>query len=187
VTLSPKVAVQTGRQFATTLVLRPQQFAWLLGSGASASAGIPTGYAMILDFKVRLFCQLSNLPLREVDAADRLWTARMDAFFGQRAILPPAGDPSEYAAAFEAVYPAEAERRRYIEDAVRKGTPSFAHRVLGSMVTTKTIPCIFTTNFDPLIETAATVANQLVAPANRALLTVAALDSVDRAERCLRE
>jgi hypothetical protein len=142
---------------------------------------------MILDFKARLFCQLSNLPLREIDAADPLWTARMDAFFGQRAILPPAGDPSEYAAAFEAVYPAEAERRRYIEDAIKKGSPSFAHRVLGSMVTTKTIPCIFTTNFDPLIETAATVASQLVAPADRALLTVAALDSVDRAERCLRE
>jgi hypothetical protein len=185
--ISPKIEVRTGPQFATSFVLRPQQFAWLLGSGASASAGVPSGYAMIADFRARLFCQLANLPPREVDATDPLWMARMDEFFGKRSILPPPGDPSEYAAAFEAVYPAEAERRRYIEDAVRKGTPSFAHRVLASMITTRTVPCVFTTNFDQLIETAATITGQLAAPADRAHLTVAALDSVDRAERCLRE
>ena len=52
-----KIRILKASQFATRFALRPQQFAWLLGAGASASAGIPTGFMMIRDFKTRLFCQ----------------------------------------------------------------------------------------------------------------------------------
>jgi hypothetical protein len=62
----------TGPEFARLFALRPQSLAWFLGAGTSASAGIPTGYAMITDFKKRLFCQLSGTPLRDVDADDPL-------------------------------------------------------------------------------------------------------------------
>ncbi|WP_238938596.1 hypothetical protein [Pseudomonas typographi] len=71
----------TGPQFSSTFCLRPEQLAWFLGAGASAAAGIPTGYSMILDFKKRLFCQLSRISLREVDANDPLWQQRIDLFF----------------------------------------------------------------------------------------------------------
>lgn len=111
----------TGPQFASTFCLRPQQYAWFLGAGASASAGIPTGYAMIQDFKKRLFCQLSGVRQREVDANDPLWIERINLFFSTRAVLPPPGDPTEYAAAFEAVYPTPEARRSYIEEAIKKG------------------------------------------------------------------
>jgi hypothetical protein len=106
----------TGPQFASAVCLRPQQVAWLLGAGASASAGIPTGYAMILDFRKRLFCQLFGVSQREVDANDPLWIERMNLFLGRRTVLPPPDDPTEYAAAFEAVYPTQEARRRYIEE-----------------------------------------------------------------------
>src|SRR5207244_12069486 len=123
-----------------------QRFAWLLGAGASASAGIPTAYMMIRDFKTRLFCQELGLPRREVDSADPLWVNRVNEFFRRRAAIPPAGDPSEYSAAFETVYPSPIERRKYIEEAIRLGTPSFGHRVLAALISTNRIPCIFTTN-----------------------------------------
>ncbi len=55
-----------GPEFARQYGLRPQTLAWFLGAGASAAAGIPTGYAMIADFKKRVFCELSNIPQREV-------------------------------------------------------------------------------------------------------------------------
>ncbi|WP_254067409.1 SIR2 family protein [Burkholderia sp. L27(2015)] len=183
------LTIQTlsGPQFATAYCQRPNQLAWLLGAGASASAGIPTGYAMITDFKKRLFCQLSGMKLREVDANDPLWIARIDIFLSTRSVLPPPNDPTEYAAAFEAVYPTPEARRNYIEDAIKKGTPSFAHRVLASLITTRRVPCVFTTNFDPLVETGATVTDQLMSASERAYLTVAALDNAERAERCLRE
>tara|TARA_R110002051_G_scaffold140454_6_gene213415 strand:+ start:40568 stop:42304 length:1737 start_codon:yes stop_codon:yes gene_type:complete len=142
---------------------------------------------MILDFKKRLFCQLSSISPREVDANDPLWQQRIDLFFNTRSDLPPPNDPTEYAKAFEAVYPTAEDRRIYIEQAVTQGTPSFPHRVLAALLTTGRIPCIFTTNFDHLVETATTVTDQLVQASERAHLTTAAIDNAERAERCLRE
>lgn len=177
----------SGSQFARMFCLRPTQYAWLLGAGASAAAGIPTGYAMITDFKKRIFCELSGAKLKEVDADDPLWVARIDAFLASRSALPPPNDPTEYAAAFEAVYPTPHDRRNYIALAVEKGTPSYAHRVLAALITTRRVPCVFSTNFDSLVETATTVTDQLVAPAERANLTVAGIDSAERATLALGE
>lgn len=167
--------------------LRPTQYAWLLGAGASAAAGIPTGYAMITDFKKRIFCELSGAKLKEVDADDPLWIKRIDAFLASRSALPPSNDPTEYAAAFEAVYPTQPDRRNYIAAAVEKGTPSYAHRVFAALITTRRVPCAFTTNFDNLVETSATVTDQLVTPAERANLSVAGIDSAERALLALGE
>jgi hypothetical protein len=142
---------------------------------------------MITDFKKRIFCELSGAKLKEVDADDPLWIQRIDTFLASRSVLPPPNDPSEYAAAFEAVYPTPHDRRNYISLAVQKGTPSFAHRVLAALITTRRVPCVFTTNFDTLVETAATVTDQLVAPDDRANLSVSAIDNADRAMNALGE
>lgn len=167
--------------------LRPTQYAWFLGAGASAAAGIPTGYAMITDFKKRIFCELSGAKLKEVDADDPLWIDRIEAFLASRSVLPPRNDPTEYAAAFEAIYATPDDRRNYIASAVEKGTPSYAHRVLASLVTTRKVPCVFTTNFDNLVETAAMLTDQLVPAAERANMTVAGIDNAARATLALGE
>ncbi len=120
--MSTSVRVITAGEFAPALALRPHLFAWFLGAGASAASGIPTGYAMIRDFKTRIYCRETGYSPREVDAVDPLWIARIDEFFRKCSILPPAGDPSEYSAAFEVVYPNESHRRQYIDDAISKGT-----------------------------------------------------------------
>lgn len=177
----------TGRQFATKFALRSEQFAWFLGAGASASGRIPTGYDMITDFKATLFCQGSGTPRKELDPSDPIWKARIDLFLAQQGTLPPAGDPTEYARAFEAVYPGVEDRRTYIAQKVQQGRPSFAHRVLASMLATGRVPCVFTTNFDNLVEAATTIARSKVDSAKHKELTVAAIDSADRAARCLRE
>src|SRR5690606_17978333 len=106
------------REFATALALRPNLVAWFLGAGASAASGIPTGYAMIRDFKAQIFCRENNLSKREIDSGDPIWISRIDEFFRRTSLLPPDGDPAEYAAAFEAVYPQARHRRQYIDDAI---------------------------------------------------------------------
>lgn len=181
------IEVLKGPEFARRFRLQSQALAWFLGSGASAAAGIPTGYSMIADFKKRLFCEMSSVSQREVDANDPLWQQRIDKLLSTRSSLPPAGDPTEYARAFEAVFPNAEGRRAYIEEAIRRGTPTFAHRLFGSLIATRQVSCVFTTNFDSLVETAATVAGQLLPANERGLLTVAAIDSAARAERCMRE
>ena len=174
-------------QFATAFDLRPNLVAWFLGAGASAASGIPTGYAMIRDFKAQIFCRETNLSKREIDTADPVWIDRIDAFFRQTSLLPPDGDPTEYAKAFEAVYPEARHRRQYIDDAISKGTPCFGHKVLGSLMAAGKVDSVFTTNFDPLIEESAHSANAILPIDHQNRPTVAAIDSADRAMRCLSE
>lgn len=174
-------------QFATAFALRPNLVAWFLGAGASAASGIPTGYAMIRDFKAQIFCRENSLSKREIDTADPVWIERIDAFFQRTSILPPDGDPTEYAAAFESIYPQPRHRRQYIDDAISKGTPCFGHKVLGSLIANGKVDCVFTTNFDPLIEESALSANAILPVASQVRPTVAAIDSSDRAMRCLNE
>lgn len=177
----------TSRAFATAFALRPNLVSWFLGAGASAASGIPTGYSMIRDFKAKIFCSRNDISRREIDAGDQVWIDRMDDFFRRTSVLPPDGDPNEYAAAFEMVYPQERHRRQYIEDAVRKGTPCYGHKVLGALMAARKVDCVFTTNFDPLIEDTALTANALLQVADQTRPTVAAIDSGERAMRCLKE
>lgn len=177
----------TAVQFATGLALRPNLVAWFLGAGASAASGIPTGYNMIRDFKAQIFCRENNLSKREIDTGDQVWIDRIDEFFRRTSILPPDGDPTEYAAAFEAVYPQPRHRRQYIDNAVSKGRPCFGHQVLGSLIAGGKVDCVFTTNFDPLVEESAVAANALLPTEQQTKPTVAAIDSSDRAVRCLNE
>jgi len=185
--MASEISAITPAAFASAFALRPAQFAWFLGAGASAASGIPTAYAMVRDFKTRIFCRETGYSIREVDATDPLWTSRVDEFFRKSALLPPAGDPTEYSAAFDAVYPNERQRRQYIDDAISKGTPSFAHRALASLMSSKQLSCVFTTNFDPLVETSVTLTDQMLQAEQRAMPTVAAIDSSERAMRCLEE
>jgi hypothetical protein len=181
------ISTITAAQFGAAFALRPNLVAWFLGAGASAASGIPTGYAMIRDFKAQIFCRETNLIKREIDVADPVWVDRIDVFFRRTTLLPPDGDPTEYAAAFEAVYPEPRHRRQYIDDAISKGTPCFGHKVLGSLIAAGRLDCAFTTNFDPLLEESAHSANALLPTADRVRPTVAAIDSANRAKRCLNE
>lgn len=185
--MTDSIPTISGREFATSCALRPNLVAWFLGAGASAASGIPTGYAMIRDFKAQIFCRENNLSKREIDTGDQVWIDRIDDFFRRTSLLPPNGDPTEYAAAFEAVYPQPRHRRQYIDDAISKGTPSFGHRVLGSLLAARKVDCVFTTNFDPLVEESALSANALLPTTDQARPTVAAIDSGERAMRCLNE
>lgn len=185
--MSVSIPCISAAQFSTAFALRPNLVAWFLGAGASAASGIPTGYDMIRNFKAEIFCLENNLSPREIDVSDQIWIDRIDGFFNRTSILPPADSPNEYAAAFEAVYPSPRHRRQFIDDAISKGTPCFGHRVLGSLIAARKVDCVFTTNFDPLVEDAAGAANELLDVAHRTRPTVAGIDSADRALRCLNE
>lgn len=185
--MTKPIQVVSAAKFATFFSLRPELHAWLLGAGASAASGIPTGYAMIRDFKATLYCQETRLPRRDVDPSDPMWTQRIDDYFSRSATLPPPNDPTEYAAAFEAVYPLEIHRRQYIDDAVKMGFPCFGHRALAALMAGGKVDCVFTTNFDPLIEESSTLVSAILPSGQAKKPTVAALDSAQRATRCLDE
>lgn len=185
--MTQSIPTMSSRSFATAFALRPNLVSWFLGAGASAASNIPTGYAMIRDFKAKIFCGHNDISRREIDAGDQVWIDRMDDFFRRTSLLPPDGDPNEYAAAFEMVYPHERHRRQYIEDAVKNGVPCYGHKVLAALMAAHKVDCVFTTNFDPLIEDTVLAANALLPVADQTRPTVAAIDSGERAMRCLKE
>lgn len=175
----------TGKELGLSLAVRAPQYAWFVGAGASAAANVPTGGDMIIDFKARLFCAEVGVPRREIDPADPMWLERIEAHLDGKGGLPPNGHPHEYAALFEAVFPEESERRSYIERALKQSRASFGHRLLAALISSGQVPCLFTTNFDQLIERSTVVADELLPVDRRTSLTVAAIDSPDRAVRCL--
>lgn len=167
----------SGRAFAERFALNPMGYSWLLGAGASATAGIPTGYQMIQEFRTRLYASQAGISLREIDSADPIWQARIDRHHERQGSLPPKWDPSEYSCAFEALYPTPEDRRLYIRNQVSKGSPSLGHKVLGSLLSARKTPCVFTTNFDALIESAAvSAAGILTHPADPILTQGGLLD-----------
>ena len=98
-----------------------------LGAGASASAGLPTAIDMIWEFKQKLYVSQRRGSLPTVsDLSHPLVRARLQAHVDSLG-LPPSGAPDEYADLFEAVYPAESDRQKFLDAKV-----AGAHAVLRS-------------------------------------------------------
>ena len=134
---------------------RAANIMWFLGAGASRSAGIKTGWDMIWDFKRSIYRSHKKIPASALpDNAD--WKTRklLQDFFDNEEGFPPANDPSEYAAYFEAAYPSEMDRRRYIEEMVGKARPSFGHHALAALMDKGLCQIVWTTNFDRVLEDA---------------------------------
>lgn len=128
---------------------------WFLGAGASASAGIPTAWNMIWDFKRTLYCAKQRIPLNYCqDLGDRRVRQRLQQFFDEVDECPPAGSDDEYVYYFESLYPNPADRRRYIDDLVTQGAPSYGHRVLAALMKMGDVRIVWTTNFDTMVEDA---------------------------------
>ena len=78
------------------------------------------------------------------------------------------------------MFPREQERRTYIQDLVARGTPAYGHQVLTALLKLGRARVVWTTNFDRVVEDAATA---VLGSSGR--LTVATLDSPAIARQAL--
>ena len=125
----------------------PGVYALLLGSGISRSAGIPTGWEVVLDLVRKLAAAEGADP--EPDPAE--WYS--STF----------GEPPQYSALLERLGPQAAERQSLLrghfeasdeERAEGIKTPTEAHQAIAALVAAGCIRVIVTMNFDRLLETA---------------------------------
>ena len=138
--------------FARRFSLRAKNLMWLLGAGASASAGIPTAWDMVWEFKQQLFISQRRIsPNTVADLSNQSIRSQLQAYIESSGKFPPSGAPEEYAALFEAVYPAEADRRAYIDAKMNGAKPSFGHLALATLMRERLTRLVWTTNFDPLV------------------------------------
>lgn len=111
--------------FARRFSLRAANLMWLLGAGASASAGIPTAWDMVWEFKQQLFISQRRVsPKAVADLSNPVIRFQLQSHIDSSENFPPPGAPEEYAALFEEVYPAEADRRAYLDAKIMGAKPS---------------------------------------------------------------
>ena len=125
---------------------------WFLGAGASASGGVPTAADMTWEFKQQLFIsQRRASPQATSDLSNPIIRHRIQAHVDSLGRLPSFGSPDEYAAFFEEAYPAEADRRTYLDAKLAGAKPSYGHIALATLMRSNQAPLVWTTNFDTLI------------------------------------
>ena len=169
--------------FARRFSLRAGNLMWLLGAGASASAGIPTAGDMVWEFKQQLFISQRRVsPQAVADLSSPVIRVQLQAHIDSSENLPPPGAPDEYAALFEAVYPAEVDRRAYLDAKMAGAKPSYGHLALATLMRAQLTRLVWTTNFDPLVADACAKVYDATGP-----LTTVALDAPDLAAQCIGE
>lgn len=128
---------------------------FLLGAGASVTAGIPSAGQCIWDWKRRLFLtnhhgledQFAELSLPSVRERIQRW---LDA-----SRYPPDGSPDEYGVYIEKCYPIPEDRRRYFQSLIRGVKPNPGYRLLALLAEAGICDSVWTTNFDGLAAKAA--------------------------------
>lgn len=143
-------------EFVSIFCERPEKFAWLLGAGASRTAGLPTAGDVIWDLKRRYYRQEENRDVSRQDIQNEAVRARIQAFMDSRG-FPPLWADEEYTTYFEKIFGEDRERqRRYLRGILSedKVTLSVGNRVLGGLMVTGSTRAVFTTNFDSVVEKA---------------------------------
>ena len=88
-----------------------------------------------LEFKQTLFVTQRRVsPKMVADLSSEAIRAQLQAHVDSSGRLPAAGAPDEYAAIFEAVYSAEADRRAYLDSKVTGAKPSYGHLALATLM-----------------------------------------------------
>lgn len=125
---------------------------WFLGAGVSASAGIPTAWDMTWRFKRELFVAQRKVSAESVaDLADPSIQQLLNSHVAASDSLPSPGAPDEYAALFEAAYPAEKDRQAFILAMIKGAKLAYGHLALAAMLKAGYTNLVWTTNFDHLL------------------------------------
>jgi hypothetical protein len=143
-------------EFTSVYCAKPDNFAWLIGAGASRAAGLPTASDLLWDMKKRYYAREENQAVDRQDIQNRAVRERIQSFVASRG-FPAEGDEGEYVSYFERIFGTEKERqRRYLSAALSedKVTLSVGNRVLAALMAQKLARVVFTTNFDTVVERA---------------------------------
>jgi predicted ATPase len=132
---------------ALTLESNPGVYACLLGSGVSATSGIPTGWGIVVDLIQRVASSLGEDP---GDDPAGWYEARYGEEPNYSKLLDEvARTPTERARLLKSYFePTEDERRQGLKE------PTAAHRALASLAKRGVLRMFVTTNFDRLLERA---------------------------------
>lgn len=143
-------------EFTSRFCARPQNFAWFLGAGASATAGLPTAADILWDLKRRYYCSEENQDISRQDLQNEAIRAKIQSFMESHG-FPALWANGEYPAYFEKIFGTDKEReRQYLKGILSEDrvTLSVGNRVFGALIAAGFCRAAFTTNFDTVVEKA---------------------------------
>ena len=143
-------------EFIRRYCAAPHLFAWFLGAGASRGAGLPTATDITDDLKRQYYASEENVRLQTREMQYPAVREKVDAFFQARGFPEPWSD-DEYSSLFSLIFGEDRERQRqYISRMLAEERASLAlgNRVLGALIAAELCRCVFTTNFDTVVEKA---------------------------------
>lgn len=143
-------------EFIRLYPLRAKRISWLFGAGTSVSAGLPSAYDLIWDFKRRIYCSEQGIALnRFSNLSDRGLRNQLQSYFDKSGNCPSKDAPQEYSYYFERAFPKAIDRKEYLDILLSGMQLSYGHKVIGLLMKKGYINYIFTTNFDKAFENTA--------------------------------
>ena len=144
------------KEFIRRFAIRPNgAYSFLLGAGASASAGLPTAQMVTWALKRTLFCSLHQIHEDSFKDLELEHNKKiLQDFFDSQKNYPPLYSYEEYSFYFEKCYPSSDDRRLFIQGCVRDINPALGHLCLGALMLSTKVDVVWTTNFDQLVESA---------------------------------
>lgn len=128
---------------------------FFLGAGASIASGIPTGADLIWEFKRLIYCSERGISTEKYKDLALPSTRRMlQEYFDHKGSCPQPYAPNEYSYYFEQCYCDPLARHRFIESIISNRKPSIGYLCLAEIISQGKIKNVWTTNFDPLLESA---------------------------------
>ena len=128
---------------------KDQQFAFLLGAGASISSGIPSAYSCIWDWK-RLIYLSNNPKINHISIESENDKREIQRWLDLQQGFPDNNSEEEYSFYIEKAFPDERDRISYFENLFRDKQPSIGYHLLAFLAKNNIVPSIWTTNFDGL-------------------------------------
>lgn len=143
-------------EFVRLYPLRANRISWLFGAGTSVSAGLPSAYDLVWDFKRRIYCSEQGIALnRFSNLSDRGLRTQIQSYYDKNDECPSKDAPAEYSYYFERAFPTAIDRREYLDNLLSGMQLSYGHKVIGLLMKKGHINNIFTTNFDKAFENVA--------------------------------
>ncbi|GAA4362985.1 SIR2 family protein [Nocardioides caricicola] len=177
-------------EFTTIWALQRSKFAWLLGAGTSASAGVPLATSIRDRLLFDRYAVEQQLVRQTMDDTDPAWVQRVHTYFDGKNGMPRLGSDGDYSAAFERCLPDESARKALLRELIEHVRPGFGQRIFGGLVMAGACDLVITTNFDRLIEQGINEAGRAGTAEDVPLpreLNVAGLDSTARATTAIQE
>ena len=148
--------------FVTQYVRKSPHMMWLLGAGASVSAGMPTATDIIWDLKTTYYCAHENQEIQRHDTHNISVRENIQAYMDSKG-FPALWSSEEYSFYFDLIFGGDySAQQKYIRNVLSPNKISLntGQRIFAALLGMGNIRTVFTTNFDNIVEEAFAFVNE---------------------------